>query len=245
MADRFGLRPAPFALGIAYVTVGLGLSALVVRETAPFAALEATLRPAADAAPRPSAREVLARGTFRDRTLSAASQAGLVNNLNDGVAWGLFPLIFTAAGLDLATVGALAALYPAVWALAQTFTGALSDRLGRKWLITAGMAAQSLGIAAVALGDALPHFIVGQVILGLGTAMVYPTLLAVIGDVAHPSWRASAVGVYRMWRDLGYVVGAVLAGLVADRYGLAPALWVVAALTLSSGAVVALRMKAR
>lgn len=167
----------------------------------------------------------------------------MVNNLNDGMAWGLFPLVFAAAGQGLGEVAWLVALYPAVWGGAQLVTGALSDRVGRRWLIAGGMGVQASGIAAVALGAGIPGFVVGQVLLGLGTAMVYPTLLAAVGDVAHPSWRASAVGVYRLWRDLGYAVGALLAGLVADTFGVPAALWTVAALTPASGVVVAGRMR--
>ncbi len=239
VAARWGLRPEPFYLGVAYVTVGLGLSALVVRETHSHIRHEAGPAPAHT----PSQRDVFWRTTLTDRELSSVTQAGLVNNLNDGVAWGLFPLVFAAAGLGLAELGCLAALYPAVWGGAQLVTGALSDRIGRKWLIAGGMSVQAFGIAAVATGSTLPAFVVGQVLLGLGTAMVYPTLLAAIGDVAHPSWRASSVGVYRLWRDLGYAIGALLAGLVADAFGLTTAMWLVAALTLGSGAVVAARMR--
>jgi MFS family permease len=151
--------------------------------------------------------------------------------------------VFTAAGLGLAQIGWLAALYPAVWGASQLVTGALSDRLGRKGLIAGGMIVQALGIAAVATGNAIPAFVLGQVLLGLGTAMVYPTLLAAIGDVAHPSWRASSVGLYRLWRDLGYAIGALLAGLVADVFGVTAAIWAVAALTLGSGVVVVVRMR--
>jgi MFS family permease len=138
-----------------------------------------------------------------DANLSSVSQAGLVNNLNDGMAWGLFPLVFAAAGMDLAQVGLLAAIYPATWGFAQLVTGALSDRTGRKPLIVWGMWIQAVGIGVTTLAHAFAGFALGAVLLGIGTAMVYPTLLAAIGDVAHPSWRASAVGVYRLWRDLG------------------------------------------
>jgi MFS family permease len=166
-----------------------------------------------------------------------------VNNLNDGMAWGLFPLIFAAASMSIAQIGTLAAIYPAVWGLAQLFTGAWSDRVGRKWLIVGGMWTQAVGIVIIALGSSFVLFATGAVFLGLGTAMVYPTLLAAIGDVAHPSWRASSVGVYRLWRDMGYAVGALLAGLVADAFGLGAATLTIAALTFASGAVVAVRMR--
>lgn len=241
VAAACGLRPWPFALGIGFAAAGLLLSLLAVRETRGFALHEGG-GPGA-AAPQVSAREAFARTTYRDPNLSAVSQAGLVNNLNDGMAWGLFPLMFAAAGMGLEQIGLLAALYPAVWGAAQAVTGGLSDRLGRKWLIASGMWLQAAGIGVIAaVGDAR-GFAAGSVLLGLGTAMVYPTLLAVIGDVAHPSWRASAVGVYRLWRDLGYAVGAVLSGVIADLLGLRPAVWVVALLTFASGAVVAVRLR--
>ncbi|MFZ5475892.1 MAG: MFS transporter [Myxococcota bacterium] len=240
VAARWGLRPEPFWLGVAYVALGLGLSATIVGETRHHARHEAKL--AGDAA-APTQREVFWRTTLRDRDLSSVTQAGLVNNLNDGMAWGLFPIVFASAGLGLADVGWLAALYPAVWGTGQLVTGALSDRVGRKGLIAGGMAVQAAGIACVAAGSGVPAFVAGQVLLGLGTAMVYPTLLAAIGDVAHPSWRASAVGVYRLWRDLGYAVGALLAGLVADAFGVTAAVWVVAGITLASGGVVVVRMR--
>jgi MFS family permease len=177
-----------------------------------------------------------------DRNLSSVTQAGLVNNLNDGMAWGLFPLYFAAAGIGLKQIGTVAAIYPAIWGIAQLFTGAWSDRIGRKWLIASGMWVQALGIAVIVLGAGFMGFATGAVFLGIGTAMVYPTLLAAIGDVAHPLWRASAVGVYRLWRDLGYAIGALLAGIVADIFGLAAAMWIVAGLTLLSGIVAAMRM---
>jgi MFS family permease len=240
IAATHGLRPAPFYLGIGFVTAGLGLSAFAVRETRSHAAHEAaTTDQPADA---PDQRAIFLRTSFTDRNLSAVSQAGLVNNLNDGMAWGLFPLLFAAAGLSLARIGSLAALYPAVWGVSQLFTGALSDRLGRKGLIVAGMWTQAAGIALIALSRATLGFAAGSVLLGLGTAMVYPTLLAAIGDVAHPSWRASAVGVYRLWRDLGYAIGAALAGVVADALGVRAAIWLVALVTFASGLLAALRM---
>jgi MFS family permease len=257
IAARAGLRPEPFSLGLAYAGLGLGLSTLAVRETRGHAQLEARLTNAGrsaseDPAPdmgvgsagveRPSTREVFVRTSLREPALSACSQAGLVNNLNDGLAWGLLPLLFTRGGLPIGQVGLLAALYPAVWGLGQLLTGPLSDRLGRKPLITAGMLLQALALAGTAVAGSLLPWAAGAILLGVGTAMVYPTLLAAVGDVAHPSWRATAVGVYRLWRDTGFAVGALLAGLVADLAGLAAAVWVVAALTAASGLVVAVRM---
>ncbi len=243
IAARYGLRPEPFYLGVVYVVAGLALSVFAVRETRHFVAHEATLAGAPDpSVPALSQRQIFWRTSVGDRNLSSVSQAGLVNNLNDGMAWGLFPLLFAAAGASLAQIGALAAIYPAVWGLGQIGTGAWSDRIGRKWLIVGGMWIQALGIAVTALSGRMAGFVLGAVLLGLGTAMVYPTLLAAIGDVASPTWRASAVGTYRLWRDLGYAVGAVLAGLTADAFGLQAAVLAVAAVTFASGLLAALRM---
>jgi MFS family permease len=242
IAARYGVRPQPFYLGVGFALVGLALSALLVRETRHHVSHESALVGTlpSDGVPRP--REVFWRTTLVDPNLSSVSQAGLVNNLNDGMAWGLFPLVFAAAGLNLGQVGLLAAIYPATWSVVQIATGALSDRTGRKPLIVWGMWIQAAGIALVTVASAIAGFVVAAVLLGVGTAMVYPTLLAAIGDVAHPSWRASAVGVYRLWRDLGYAIGALLAGLIADAFGLQAAVWFIAALTFASGTVSALRM---
>src|SRR5213593_4468059 len=187
--------------------------------------------------------EILKRTSLTDRDLSSVSQAGLVNNLNDGMAWGLFPLVYAAAGLSLSQIGWLAAIYPAVWGAGQLFTGALSDRTGRKWLIASGMWVQAAGIVTVAFCRFFWGFAAGALLLGVVTAMVYPTLLAAIGDVAHPAWRSGAVGVYRLWRDLGYAIGALLAGITADAIGIQAAIGLIAALTFASGLVVAVRMR--
>ncbi len=240
IADEWGLRPAPFLIGLAYAALGLGLSGLVVRETRGHAEFEGAGH--AGGAGNLSAREAFLLTSFRERALSAASQAGMVNNLNDGLAWGLFPLYFAAQGLSVGSIGVLVAAYPAVWGLGQVLTGPLSDRWGRKWLIAAGMWAQAGAIVMVATTASFAPWLAAVVLLGVGTAMVYPTLLAVIGDVAHPRWRASAVGVYRLWRDGGFAVGALLAGLLADAYSIETAIWAVAMLTAASGGVVAFRM---
>ena len=240
IAARTELRPEPFYPAIVFVVLGLGLSLAAVRETSIHVALEAQLLPRAR--DNATAHRVFWQTTWTDRNLSSASQVGLVNNLNDGMAWGLFPLVFIAAGQNLQQVGTLAAVYPATWGITQIATGALSDRVGRKRLIVVGMWVQALGIAIVTVADTFRGFAVGAAVLGVGTAMVYPTLLAAIGDVAPPSWRASAVGVYRFWRDLGYAVGAVLAGITADIAGLQGALWCVALITFVSGIAAAIRM---
>jgi MFS family permease len=240
LAEQFGLRPAPFLLGLAYAAIGLGLSAVMVRDTTEHVALEQATRAPADHVPW---RDVLVRTTVRDRSLSAACQAGLVNNLNDGMAWGLLPLFFAAGGLSVGEIGGLAAAYPAVWAVAQIGTGAWSDRVGRKPLIVAGMLVQAIAIGVIAAGSSFTIWLAAAVGLGIGTALVYPTLLAAVADVAEPAWRGAAVGVYRLWRDLGFAVGAIVVGLVADTAGASSAIWGVAALTAGSGLLVAIRMR--
>jgi MFS family permease len=240
IAARTGLRPVPFYLGIGVVAAGCALS-LFVHDTTAHARLESTLGRAgasSDVVPR----DVFWRTTVHDRNLSSVTQAGLVNNLNDGMAWGLFPILFAAAGMSLTEIGVLAGLYPAVWGVMQIVAGALSDILGRKWLIAAGMWIQAVGIYIVSGSVGFRGFAAGGALLGVGTAMVYPTLLAAVGDVAGPSWRASAIGVYRLWRDLGYAIGALVAGVSADVFGVPGAIRVVAAMTFASGILTVVRM---
>jgi MFS family permease len=240
IAAHQGLRPDPFYPGVAFVAIGLGLSLVLVRETHGHVAVESMLQKVAPAPMR--AGDVFWRTTLTDRNLSTVSQAGLVNNLNDGMVWGLFPLLLAGANLSLDRIGVVAAAYPATWSIGQLATGALSDRFGRKWLIAGGMWVQALGIAVVIVSQGFPGFVIGAVLLGIGTAMVYPTLLAAIGDVAAPVWRGQSVGVYRFWRDLGYAIGAILAGLTADALGLHGAMWIVAVITFLSGVIVGVRM---
>ena len=254
IAQAYGLRPEPFYLGIAFVAVGLGLSAVFVRETRGHARLEAEQAadrggepprpgsPEPDHASVPGTREILTLSAWRHPALSSASQAGLINNLNDGVAWGLFPLFFAASGLGVGDIGWLIFIYPFTWGVLQLWTGAWSDRVGRKRLIVGGMLIQALALGSIAMANGFVGWLGAGALLGLGTAMVYPTLLASVGDVAHPSWRGSAVGVYRLWRDSGYAVGGVMAGTLADAFGIRAAIGAVAVLTGLSGLLVALRM---
>lgn len=223
------------------LAVGGSASALLAGETQAIGALEA----APGAPSGPTTAEVLRRTSLSDPTLSTVSHAGLVNNLGDGVAWVLLPLWYAQHGLDLPTIGALAALYPGVWALLQLVSGPLSDRVGRKPLLVAGMAAQAVALVVIALGTSVPAFAVGAALMGAGTAAVYPTFVAAIGDATAPSWRARAVGVYRLWRDLGYAGGALLAGPVAHAAGLGAALATVAALMAAASLWLAVRMPLR
>ncbi len=247
LATAYALRPQPFLLGVAFALCGLVLSLFFVCESHTYAALEAAqtpiARPAEEAARAPSFGEVFVRTSWKDRTLFAVSQAGLVNNLNDGLSWGLFPLYFAGLGLDTEHIGWLVAAYPAVWGVGQLATGALSDRWGRKGLIAFGMCVQAGGLFLILLVHTFWLWLVGAILLGLGTALVYPTLLAAVSDVVHPTFRASAVGVYRLWRDSGYAIGALLAGIIADLLSIPWAIGVVGVLTFLSGGVVAMVMR--
>jgi MFS family permease len=243
LASRFGLRPAPIYLGIGYAVFGTLLSILSVRDTREHVRVEAG--GASVSAPPLSFREVFALTSYRDRNLFSASQAGLVNNLNDGMSWGIFPLFFTSLGLGVERIGILKAVYPMVWGVLQVVTGPLSDRWGRKGLIVAGMWIQAAGLLLTATTGQFLWWLVASVFLGLGTAMVYPSLIAAISDASAPAWRARSLSVYRFWRDLGYAIGALSAGLIADRFGFAAAIYVIALLTFTSGAIVAIAMRDR
>jgi len=244
IASHYGLRPEPFYPGVAYVIIGLLMSILIVNETKAHAIQEVklSLTNVNDVKTQLSQKEIFFLTSLKNKNLSSITQAGFVNNLNDGMAWGLFPLLFTMQGLDLEKIGWLAAIYPATWGFFQLVTGHLSDSLGRKGLIVWGMWIQSIGIVVTLFSSEFLGFALGGVLLGLGTAMVYPTLLAAIGDVAHPNWRASAVGVYRLWRDSGYAIGAIISGLIADLFGINAAIGLVAGITFLSGIIVAKRM---
>jgi MFS family permease len=242
LASRYGLRPVPIYLGIGYAILGAALSIMLVRDTRDHVRLEA-------AASQPSTpmsfREIFMLTSFRDRNLFAASQAGLVNNLNDGMSWGIFPLFFASFGLGIERIGILKAIYPATWGILQIATGPLSDRWGRKGLIVAGMWVQSAGLFLTAATREYQWWLVGSLLLGLGTAMVYPSLIAAVSDASHPTWRARSLSVYRFWRDLGYAIGALSAGIIADIFGMGWAIGSIAALTFLSGTVVALLMRER
>jgi MFS family permease len=245
LAAEYGLRPVPFLIGFVFALLGLALSIFAVRETRGFAQYEARIEQSPRHDAPPSFRAIFARTSWKDRNLFSACQAGLVNNLNDGLAWGILPIYFAAGGLSVGRIGVLAAIYPGVWGVMQLATGAASDRLGRKWLIVAGMWLQALAIALFVMRDGFTAWASAAALLGLGTALVYPTLLAAIADNSNPTWRASAVGVYRLWRDSGYAAGALLAGIIADALGISWAIWSVAGLTLLSGGIVSIVMRER
>ncbi|MES9542155.1 MULTISPECIES: MFS transporter [unclassified Actinomadura] len=241
LATAHGLRPAPELVGVVFAAAGLGLS-LFVRDTAAHVALELARHPRpVPAGERTGPGTVFARTSWRDRSLRGASQAGLVNNLNDGLTWGVFPLLFTDHGLGLAAVGLIKGLYPLLWGLGQIPTGHLADRVGRKPLIVAGMLVQSAAfvLALALLARPLLAGVVSAAVLGIGTAMVYPALIASVSDHAHPAWRANALGTYRFWRDIGYAAGALVAGVLADALGLNATVIAAAVLTAGSGLLAA------
>lgn len=241
IAQRYGLRPEPFYLGIAFVAGGLGLSLLFVRDTASFVVLEAAKRPGALSAP-PSLWRAFADTTWRQPHLFGITQAGLVKNLNDGLAWGIFPLFFASRGLELDRVAVLAALYPLVWGTLQLITGWASDHIGRKPLIVAGMILQGVAISIAGIFSSFNEWMVAVSLLGVGTALVYPTLQAAIGDAVSPEERAASLGVYRFWRDAGAIAGALAAGALTDLFGFGAAIQSVAALTVASGILAAIAM---
>jgi len=241
LAWVYGLRPEPFYLGVGYVVLGLLVSVFLVRDTSEHVRLEMRSHP-----PEPSPlsfREVFAIISLKDRNLFACSQAGLINNLNDGMSWGVFPLFFSAFGLGVERIGLLKAVYPAVWGTLQVLTGPLSDRWGRKGLIVGGMWVQAMGISVTVATRSFGWWMLGSVLLGVGTAMVYPSLIAAVSDNSHPSWRARSLSVYRFWRDLGYAVGALSAGIIADTWGISWAIGSVGILTFLSGSVVATSLR--
>ncbi len=242
LAATYNLRPTPFYPGLAFALLGLLISIFFIHETKSHAEQEAKSQTRTSNSQPPSFAQILLLTSWKDRALFAVSQAGMVNNLNDGMVWGLIPIFLTTAGLPVEQVGLVAATYPGVWGLSQLITGALSDRLGRKWLITSGMWVQAVGIALFVVSRGFGAWMLGAILLGLGTAMVYPTLLAAVSDVAHPEWRASAVGVYRLWRDGGYAVGALAAGLLADAFNIPVAIAAIGGLTFLSGGIVAVVM---
>jgi len=243
IAEHYGLRPEPFYLGIGYVVFGFVLSLAAVRDTRHHVRLES----AQHAMPAASVGfwDIFRRASFGDRNLFAASQAGLVNNLNDGMSWGIFPLYFAAFGLGVERIGVLKAVYPAAWGILQTITGPLSDRWGRKGLIVIGMWVQASALFLTAATHEFGWWLVASLFLGVGTAMVYPTLIAAVSDASHPSWRARSLSVYRFWRDMGYAIGALAAGILADLFGIAWAIAAIGLLTFLSGAVVAFVMRER
>lgn len=245
LASHYGLRPQPFYIGIAYTLVGLLLSIFVIQDTRKFAQLEARQVSTDESAHKSNLWSVFKETSFKNKNLFSISQAGLINNLNDGMSWGVFPLLFTSMGVGLEGIGWIKAVYPVVWGVGQIVTGPLADKIGRKPLIVWGMFVQVLGHVVIGFEwfQPLTSGLIGSVLLGIGTAMVYPALLAAVSDTAHPNWRASSLGVYRFWRDMGYALGALMAGIVGNFFGFEWAVHIAGIITFISGIIVWIRMK--
>jgi MFS family permease len=260
LASLFGLKPYPFFIGIVFAVLGFLISWLVVRDTTKYTALEIKNHElssnnsssladgdggnnSTSAISNLTFRQVFSQTSYKNRSLLAVSQAGLVNNLVFGVSWGLFTLYFASFGISVNDIGFLKALHPGIWGVLQLVTGSLSDRVGRKILIYPGMIVQSIGIWTIVFTNSLFSWIIGMSLLGIGTALVYPTLLAAISDIAHPRWRATSLGVYRFWRDLGFVLGAVGIGFIADTSTISIAIQFVAWIALTSGIFVLIVMR--
>lgn len=236
IASRYGLRPYPFYIGIVLAVLGLLMSTFLIRDTAGHVMLEARQSAV------PKLDHIFWETTWKHKNLGSITQAGLVNNLNDGMVWGLFPLLLASKGFDLRDTGIIVAVYPAVWGIGQLFTGRLADRYCKRNLLFLGMFLQGLALMAMAWAHSFSMFIVLSAALGVGTAVVYPTFLAAVSDYTHPAQRPQAIGIFRLWRDLGYAFGAVLTGLLADRFGLVSPVMVIGVVTIFSALVVGHRM---
>ncbi|MEC4114837.1 MFS transporter [Myroides pelagicus] len=244
LAANYGLRPQPFYVGIVYTIAGLLLSIFVIKDTRAYTSLEATQSNSDLTEDKPSLWWVFKQTSYKDKNLFSISQAGLINNLNDGMSWGVFPLFFLSLNVSLEGIGWIKAIYPIVWGAGQIITGPLADRIGRKPLIVWGMFVQVLGHLIIGSQwlEPLTAGLIGSILLGLGTAMVYPALLAGVSDVANPLWRASSLGVYRFWRDMGYAIGALMAGIVANALSLTWAIHLAGLITFISGIIVWINM---
>ena len=237
LAARYGIRPYPFYVGVVLAVAGLLSSWLLVHDTRHHVALEGNVSLV------PRLKRVFVETSWTNPNLGAVTQAGLINNLNDGMAWGLFPIMLSVRGFSLQDIGLVTAIYPAVWGLGQLITGALADRYAKKWLLFIGMALQAIALMVFPFAKSLGSFMALSAVLGWGTAMVYPTFLATVAEYTHPSDRAASVGVFRLWRDLGYAIGAIITGIIADFWSIEAAIELVAALTLLSAFVILIRMR--
>ena len=237
VAANYGLLPYPFYIGVIIALAGLFFSVFFVKDTVHHVVAET------EASSQQELKNVFVDTTWKDPNLGSITQAGLVNNLNDGMIWGLFPMLLASLGFGLEAIGILAAIYPGVWGIGQLFTGRLADILPKKQLLFWGMFAQAIALIFMAYSSQFFEFAIWSILLGLGTALVYPTFLAGIADHAHPAQRANSIGVFRLWRDLGYAIGAFLTGLIGDAFGLDYALMSIALLTLLSSLVIRIRMR--
>jgi MFS family permease len=236
IASEYGIRPYPFYIGIVLVFLGLFFSIFLIKDTGKHVSLESAENKI------PKLKHVFWETTWKHKNLGSVTQAGLVNNLNDGMTWGLFPILLAQKKFDLYEIGIITAIYPAVWGLGQLFTGKMADQYSKKKLLFWGMLLQGIAILFFVMAGTTFHFVFLSVMLGFGTALVYPTFLATVAENTHPSDRAKSLGIFRLWRDLGYAVGALLTGLIADFYNIEISILVVAALTIFSAMIILKRM---
>lgn len=239
VASNYGLRPYPFYIGIALSIIGFLTSLIFIKDTKHHVAKEASSNSI------PLLKNVFWDTTLRDRNLGSVTQAGLINNLNDGMAWGLFPILLAEKSFSLADIGIVTAIYPAVWGIGQLFTGKMSDHFCKKSMLFWGMFLQGIALLFFVFASTFAHFIILAAILGWGTAMVYPTFLATVAENTNPQDRAKSLGVFRLWRDLGYAIGAILTGIIADSLGINASIIVVAILTIISSLVIENRMRCK
>ncbi len=236
IANNYGLRPYPFYIGIGMALIGLVMSWLFIKDTNKHVQLEAT------SSNIPKLKNLFWETTWHHKNLGSITQAGLINNLNDGMVWGLFPLLLISKGFDLHQIGIIVATYPAVWGLGQLYTGKLADKYCKKTLLFIGMFVQGMALLGMVSANSFSWFIILSSLLGIGTAIVYPTFLAAISDYTHPDQRPKSIGIFRLWRDLGYAIGAILTGLIADRFGLVAPILAIGLLTIASSLIVKFRM---
>lgn len=237
IATEYGLRPYPFYLGIVLMVLGLLTSILLIKDTRAHVKKEegtSTIAPL---------KNIFWDTTWKDNTLGSVTQAGLINNLNDGMAWGLFPILLAGKGFNLEQIGIVTATYPAVWGMGQLFTGKMADKFCKKDMLFTGMLLQAIVLIALVWAEGMFHYVTLSALLGWGTAMVYPTFLATIADNTHPRDRAKSIGIFRLWRDLGYAVGAILTGVISDLLSIEASIMVVGLLTLFSAVIIYIRMK--
>lgn len=239
IAGEYGLRPYPFYLGVAFAIIGLLSSWLLVRDTVHHVVTETS------STNIPRLRHIFWETTWLNRNLGSITQAGLVNNLNDGMVWGLLPLLLADKTFNLEQIGIIAALYPGVWGIGQLATGKLADHLNKKAMLVGGMLLQALALILMAYAESFNQFVLLAIALGVGTATVYPTFLAAIADFTHPQQRAESIGVFRLWRDLGYAIGALLTGIIADAFNIPWAIILIGVLTVLSALIILLRMQGR
>ena len=232
IASEYGLRPYPFYIGIALSLMGFFASWLLVKDTKHHIATETTTSKI------PRLKNIFWQTTWEHKNLGSVTQAGLINNLNDGMAWGLFPILLAAKNFSIGQIGIVTAIYPAVWGIGQLFTGRMADRFPKKALLFWGMLLQGLALVGFLFASTMTHFIILSSLLGSGTAMVYPTFLATVAENTHPADRANSLGVFRLWRDLGYAIGAILTGIIADTLGINASILVIGLLTIISAAII-------